>query len=54
MDDTKFVPGLLAGDQLIVARVSGAQALRATENNAVDRLGGLIPVFSDWHCKWLS
>ncbi len=36
---------------LTAARVRGTQALRQTEDKAVDRLQGLIPVVEDWHTR---
>ncbi len=48
-DNTRFHKILLGGDQLTVARVRGTQALRVSEEKAVDRLEGVIPVVEDWH-----
>lgn len=42
---------LLGGDQLTVAHVRGTQALRATEDKAIDRLEGIIPIVADWHAR---
>ena len=50
-DTTEFFKILLGGDQLTVARVRGTQALRQTEDTAVNRLQGLIPVIEDWHAR---
>ena len=50
-DDTRLLKVLLGGDQLTVARVCGTQALRASEDKAVDRLEGVIPVIEDWHAR---
>lgn len=50
-DNTKFSKILLGGDQLTSARVRGTQALRLSEDKAVDRLEGLIPVTEDWHMR---
>lgn len=50
-DDTHFFRILLGGDQLTVARVHGTQALRATEDKAIDRLEGIIPIVADWHAR---
>ena len=36
---------------MTVARVRGTQALRQTEDTAVNRLQGLIPVIEDWHAR---
>ncbi len=51
LDDTKFFKIFLGGDQLTVARVRGTQALRVTQDRAMDRLQGLIPVNEDWHAR---
>ena len=51
IDNTQFFPILFGGDQLTVARIRGAQALRDTHDNAVDRLQGVIPVIEDWHAR---
>ncbi len=48
-DDTRFSEILFGGDQLTAARIRGAQALRQSEDSAVDRLQGLISVTEDWH-----
>lgn len=50
-DDTKFAKIIFGGDQLTVARVRGTQGLRLSEDKAVDRLEGLIPVIEDWHVR---
>ena len=50
-DTTSFLNILLRGDQLTVARVRGTQALRQTEDTAVNHLQGLIPVIEDWHAR---
>ena len=50
-DTTEFFKILLGGDQLTVARVRGTQALRQTEDTAVNHLQGLIPVIEDWHAR---
>ena len=50
-DDTDFFKLLLGGDQLTAARIRGTQALRVTQDKAVDRLQGLIPVVEDWHSR---
>lgn len=42
LDDTYFFKILLGGDQLTAARIRGTQALRATQDKAVERLQGLI------------
>ena len=48
-DDTRFHEILFVGDQLTVARVRGAQAIRDTHDKRADRFQGVIPVFEDWH-----
>ena len=48
-DDTRFYKLFLREDQLTVARVRGAQALRASHDVPHDRLEGIIPVIEDWH-----
>ena len=50
-DATEFFPILIGGDQLTAARIRGTQALRVTEDKAVDRLQGLLPVVEDWHAR---
>lgn len=50
-DDTRFFKILLGGDQLTVARVRGAQALRMSQDKAKDRLEGIVPVVEDWHAR---
>ena len=50
-DDTRFHEILIGGDQLTVARVRGAQAIRDTHDKRVDRFEGLIPVVEDWHAR---
>lgn len=50
-DDTHFFTLLLGGDQLTATRIRGTQALRVTQDNACDRLQGLIPVVEDWHAR---
>ena len=52
-DDTSFFTVLLGGDQLIVARARGAQAMRASYDRPSDRLEGIIPVVEDWH-SWMT
>ncbi len=51
IDNTQFHKILLGGDQLTVARVRGTQALRFSEEKAVDRLEGVIPLVEDWHTR---
>lgn len=48
-DATQFHSILFGGDQLTVARMRGTQVLRTTEETAVKRLQGLLPVVEDWH-----
>ena len=50
-DNTRFFKILLGGDQLTAARVRGTQALRDTEDKAVDRLEGVVAVVEDWHTR---
>lgn len=50
-DDTEFFKILFGGDQLTAARIRGTQALRVTQDKAVDRLQGLLPVAEDWHAR---
>ena len=42
---------VLLGDQLIVARIRGAQRIRRNSCNGQDRFEGLVPVVEDWHAK---
>jgi len=51
VDNTQFHPILFGGDQLTVARIRGAQTLRDTQDNPVDRLEGVRPVVEDWHTR---
>ncbi len=50
-DDYKLYQVLLGGDQLTVARVRGAVAIRSNHENAKDRLEGIVPVVEDWHAR---
>lgn len=50
-DDTSFFKVFLGGDQLTIARIRGAQAMRASHDGPVDRLEGVIPVIEDWHSR---
>lgn len=50
-DNTTFFKILFGGDYLTVARIRGAQCLRATHPEAVRRLEGVIPVVEDWHTR---
>ena len=36
---------------LTSARIRGTQALRSTEDKAVERLEGIVPVTEDWHSR---
>ena len=36
---------------LTVARIRGEQALLSTEDKAVERLEGMVPVNDDWHSR---
>jgi len=46
-DDTRFHEILIGGDQLTVARVRGAQAIRDTHDKRVERFEGVILVVKD-------
>ena len=50
-DDTRI---LFGGDMLTSARIQGTQALRSTEETAVERLEGVVPVTEDWHSRMTS
>lgn len=50
-DATRFHEILFGGDQLTVARVRGAQAIRDTHDKRVDRFEGLVPVVEVWHAR---
>ena len=50
-DDTRFHRILLGGDQLTVARIRGAQSIRASHDHPVERLEGVVPVIEDWHSR---
>ena len=50
-DDTRFWEVLFGGDQLTVARIRGTQALRDTEETALNRLQGIVPIVEDWHTR---
>jgi len=50
-DDTHFFRILLRGNQLTVVRVHATQALLATEDKAIDRLEGILPIVADWHAR---
>ena len=50
-DDTRFHSVLFGGDQLTVTRIRGTQTLRDTQDKAIDRLEGVIPVVEDWHTR---
>lgn len=50
-DDTTFFRIFLGGDQLTVARVRGAQAMRASHDRPADRLEGITAVVEDWHSR---
>ena len=47
----KFHEILFGGDQLTVARVRGAQRIRANSETEQGKLLGLTPVCEDWHTK---
>lgn len=46
-----FFKILFGGDYLTAAHIRGMQALRATEDKAIDRLEGVISVVEDWHTR---
>lgn len=46
-----FIPALVGGDQLSVARARGGQDISLDGNNGYDKLNGLLPVAEDWHAK---
>ena len=50
-DATQFFKILFGGDQLTVARMRGTQALRSTEETAMLRLDGILPVVEDWQAR---
>ena len=50
-DDTRFYSILFGGDQLTVAGIRGTQALRDTQDKAVDRLEGVTAVVEEWHVR---
>ena len=50
-DDSRFHSILFGGDQLTVARIRGAQSIRATHAKKVDRFEGIVPVIEDWHSR---
>lgn len=52
-DDTRFWEVLFGGDQLTVARTRGTQALRDTEETALNRLQGIVPIVEDWHTRMI-
>ena len=49
--DTKMWRCMLYGDQLTVARVRGATALRSLHTTKLDRLEGYVAATSDWHTR---
>lgn len=51
VDNTSFYQILFGGDQLTVARMRGAQALRDTHDDLEDKFEGLAPVIEDWHAR---
>ena len=50
-DDYKLYQILLGGDQLTVARIREAVAVRSNHENGKDRLEGIVPVIEDWHAR---
>ena len=51
VDNTWFHKLLVGGDQLTVARVRGATALRSAHSKSIHRLAGVTPVVEDWHAR---
>ncbi len=51
INNTMFLKTLFGGDQLTVAQIRGAQALRDTHSDPTDRFEGLVPVLEDWHSR---
>lgn len=48
----EFFHGVLfGGDQLTVCQSKAAQAACCNDDNPVEQLEGLIPVFEDWHAR---
>ena len=50
-EDKLYVPTLVGGDYLSVARAREAQYIRRSSDLNKDRLDGLIPAAEDWHAK---
>ena len=50
-EDKCFLPTLVGGDYLSVARARGAQLIRSTSELVKHTLGGILPVAEDWHAK---
>jgi len=42
---------LFGGDQLTVCRARGAQSARFHDDEAAERIEGLLPVVEDWHTR---
>lgn len=42
---------LVGGDQLTVARIRSAHAIRKNSNSTEHRLEGIVPFVQDWHAK---
>ena len=51
VNNTAFFNVLFGGDQLTVARIRGAQALRDTHEDPEDRFEGITAVVEDWHSR---
>lgn len=49
--ETKVWRRMIYGDQLTVARVRGAAALRSLHKTKLDRLEGYVAANSDWHTR---
>ena len=50
-DNTLFHKLLVGGDQLTVARVRGATALRSALSKSIHHLACVTPVVEDWHAR---
>ena len=44
----------ITGDQVIFARICGAQLARCSSENRCDRLEGVLPFIEDWRTRQLS
>lgn len=50
-EDKRFLPTLVGGDYLSVARARGAQLIHSTSELVKYTLSGILPVAEDWHAK---